>query len=155
MKQRKKMERGEPMKRSKKPMERTGRLKPVGKKGRRQKAHKKAALDLYFDKYGFDWDSDLRASFCQICHQVAFRDLTDPCHKVRASHQGGEYPTNIVAGHRLCHSWMDSRGSKSEREEVLRASAANCQDGGFITWPAHLWESLKRYTSQPHINPKG
>lgn len=151
MKRHTEMKRGEPMKRGK-PMERSGQLKRVGKKGRQQKAHKKEALDLYFSKFGWDHD-DVRVSFCQICHQVAFRPLTDPCHKVRASHQGGEDPTNIVAGHRLCHQWMDGKGSKGEREQVLRASAANCQDGGFIRWPTHLWESLKHYISQPHINP--
>lgn len=121
-------------------------MKPIGKKGLRQKKAKKSAKDMYFEKFGIQEVDGTRSAWCQISGLLMYdTEAVDACHKVRASHQGGEDPTNLVIGKRLAHSWMDSAGSKSLREQILRASEVNSQVGGVIKWPPELEESLLKY----------
>jgi hypothetical protein len=123
-------------------------MQRIGKVGRRKVQDKAAALDHYFQTFGRKEDGAWVAP-CQICTRKlqrphAGREVwkTDPCHKVRASQCGGEAPENILAGHRACHSWMDSAKA---RELVAVASPVSCATGGVVEWPAEMAESLAKW----------
>lgn len=136
-------------KKQKKPLKRSALansrkpIKKVGKRGAKKKADKKAAVDLYFELHGWAPGKYLEGlARCQMCGRPMLRSQADPCHKIRASQGGSERPENIVAAHRLCHTWQHSL---RQAETALVASEADCRVGGQVKWPLDLLEALNAF----------
>lgn len=139
--------------RQRKPIKRTALKKKVTKRRKAVKALTDSALDLYFS-LGLpslipvlcveDVDPSLSPGVCQICGWLIYRHEADPCHLFRRFH-GLHEPQHLIAGHRMCHTWMDA---KKEREDFARESGVSCLTGGVIQWPPHMRASLDEWLTK-------
>ncbi len=136
MKQRTKLSRSKPLKRGTAP-------RRQGPRGAKRKADKRAAIELFFKLHG-------RPSFLptEATCQMTGRDFkirefqVDPCHKKRASQQGGEAPGNLVIALRAAHAWQSQN---REAEDFLAACDVNAETGGVVNWPPHLKADLEAW----------
>lgn len=104
-----------PLKRSTKP------IKRIGKRGKKRNEAMGEARRYYFMHHGY---------FCQFC-KGPFEpyEIVDIHHKLKRSLGGKDDLENLLAMHRVCHSFAHS--SNVELDKV-RFSKANIENGEFV-----------------------
>lgn len=140
-----------PIARSTKPIKRSPVKRGLGKVGKRKYLACKKALDDYFgnpyqlNQYMLsETKHNPNAPRCQICGRMIWRHEADPAHKIRRSQGGKDTPENLVAAHRLCHGFIDS---KIHRYKILATDEANLLNGKVVKWTPMIQHELQIFLS--------